>query len=151
MNLTKIYYHKYLLIGFIFSIHSLLISCEENKYTQCEQIITLANSVASETKKIITNKSVENNEIKNWLNAAEIMTKAAEKMESLPIKDPQLLHYLGDFVKIYRTNSEATYSIVKARESRNLVAAQAAQADVKLAGEWERKLSSGINDYCQVK
>lgn len=151
MKLTNISYNNYLLIGLIFGISFLLSSCEQNKYVQCKQIITLANSVARETKKITTNKSVEKNEIKSWLNAAELMTNAAEKMETLPIKDPQLINYLADLVKIYRTNSEATYNIVKARESRNLQAAQAAQADVKLAGEWEKKLNSGINDYCQVK
>ncbi|BAU64628.1 hypothetical protein STA3757_20000 [Stanieria sp. NIES-3757] len=151
MKLTNISDNNYLLIGFIFGINFLLSSCEENKYVQCKQIITLANSVASETKKITANKSVENNEIKSWLNAAEIMTQAAEKMEALPIKDPQLLSYLSDLVKVYRTNSEATYSIVKARESKNLEAVQAAQADVKLAGEWEKKLSSGINNYCEAR
>ena len=51
MKLTNISYNNYLLIGFIFGINFFLSSCEENKYVQCKQIITLANSVASETKK----------------------------------------------------------------------------------------------------
>jgi hypothetical protein len=151
MEIKKNYSNNYILMGFGLIVSSLLISCQETKYVQCEQIITIANNVARETQKITSITSTEKIEEKTWLKAAEIMNKAAGELERLPIKDPQLLNYLADLVKIYRTNSEATYSIIKAKESRNLEVAQAAQSDVKLAGEWEEKLGSVINKYCQTK
>lgn len=151
MQFAKIFSSNYCLIGFILSINFLLVSCRDNKYTQCEQIITIANQVARETQIIAGIKTQTNLETKNWLKAAEMMNQAAERLEGLSIKDPQLIGYLGDLVKIYRTNSEATYNIIKARESKNIEIAKTAQANVQLAGEWEKKLSNGINNYCQIK
>lgn len=108
MQFAKIFSSNYCLIGFILSINFLLVSCRDNKYTQCEQIITIANQVARETQIIAGIKTQTNLETKNWLKAAEMMNQAAERLEGLSIKDPQLIGYLGDLVKIYRTNSEAT-------------------------------------------
>jgi hypothetical protein len=132
-------------------ISFLTISCGETKYSQCEQILTIANSVAQQTHQLIDIKTSHQIETKTWMQAAELMAKAAQKLETLPIKDAKLIKYQADLAKIYRTNSQVTYDMIQALEDKDIVAAQAAQTEAKTAGQLEQELGNGINAYCLNK
>lgn len=143
--------NQYLVI-FLSIITSLLsVACGETKYSQCEQIITIANSVAQQTHQLIELKTSQQIEAKTWMQGAEIMAKAAQKLEALPIKDAKLINYQADLAKIYRTNSQVTYDMIQAWQNKDLVAAQTAQTKVQTVGELERKLGNEINFYCLNK
>ncbi len=148
MKILPGFSNQYIVISLSIIISFLVISCGKTRYSQCEQIIMIANGVAQQTHQLI---AVENNqpiETKTWLQAAEIMATAAQQLEALSIRDVQLNNYQADLAKIYRTNSQVTYDMIQAWEDKNVVAAQAAQAKVRTTGELEQKLGNEINLYC---
>ena len=130
-------------------INLFVAGCESRKYTECKQIITLANNVTKQTQAIAENSS--DRELENWLQASEIMEQAAKNIEALEIKDSQLIEYQGSLVDIYQVYAQATHDAVKARESRNLQALQSARDDAKNTGEINNNLVKNINNYCLKK
>jgi hypothetical protein len=148
MKKTINYRYNFPLIFISILISFIPVGCSEPKYTQCEQIIQIANGVARKTKQLTNNQTEQTIEMKSWLQAADLMIKAAQQLEALPLNDPKLLKYQTTLAKIYRTNSEATYAIIKAWENKDIDAAKIAQADVQIVGILEKQLATGINAYC---
>ena len=139
------------LIIFCGIISIVFVACKSQKYAECEQMITLGNNVTKQTQAIAQNSSDRDQDLKNWLEASNIMKQAAVNMEALEIKDPKLLEYRGSLVNIYRVYSQATYNAVKARENKNLKALQSARGDVEKNAEVNSKLVKDINNYCLKK
>jgi hypothetical protein len=139
------------LITIVIIINFLTTSCSESKYAQCEQIIKIANTVAKETKQITKSNNEAIQDMKSWLQAADIMARAAQQLENLPLEDPNLLKYQSTLTKVYRTNSEATYAIIKAWENKDINAAKVAKEDVETAGKLEKELGTMMNAYCLDK
>ncbi|ELS01224.1 hypothetical protein Xen7305DRAFT_00009260 [Xenococcus sp. PCC 7305] len=125
-----------------------IVACEPQKYTECEQMITLANDFTEQTQTIAESSSDRDQDLNNWLEASEIMKLAARDIENLEIKDTQLIEYQGSLANIYRGYSQATYSAVKARESRDLQALRSARDDAEDVAEKKNNLVKSINDYC---
>ena len=135
--------------GIVFNL--VLASCSETKYTQCEQIFKIAHQVNSEAKNIENVNSVANElpqEMKSWLEAANLMNKAAQQIQALPINNVQLIKYQTGLANIYQIYSQATYDAVQARESKNINALISARDRANTAGEIQQKLVDEINSYC---
>jgi hypothetical protein len=126
----------------------LMTSCGENKYSQCEQIFKIAHQVTKINQDISYTVSEQPTQLKQWLKAADLMTKAAQQIKALHIDDTELIEYQNKFANIYQTYSEATYDAVDARESRNIDALQAARDRAMAAGEIQKNLVEKINAYC---
>ncbi|GAB4546882.1 MAG: hypothetical protein Tsb0014_41510 [Pleurocapsa sp.] len=126
----------------------LMTSCGDNKYSQCEQIFQIAHQVTKINQNISYTASEQPTQLKQWLEAADIMTKAAQQIKALHIDDTELIQYQNKFAKIYQTYSEATYDAVDARESRNIDALQTARDRAMAAGEIQKNLVEKINSYC---
>jgi hypothetical protein len=125
--------------------------CTYQKTTQCQEIIAIANEASHQAKQITYNSKEKVVAMKNWLQAANIMTMAAKQIEALPIKDPQLINYQGNLASIFRIYSQATYDAVQAREKKNLSALKMAHDSAQEAGKLNQVLVTKINDYCTVK
>jgi hypothetical protein len=126
------------------------ISCGD-KFSQCQQIIKIANRVVTETKDLTISDRPTTKELNTWLEAAKTVENASKEMKSLNVKDAQLVNYKDSFSSIYQTNSQATYEIVKAIEDRDIAIAKMAQEKVKKAGKLEEEIGTKFNDYCQQK
>lgn len=137
-----------LLIIFGGIITIFMVACEPQKYTECEQMITLANDFTEQTQAIAEGSSDRDQDLDNWLEASEILKLAASNIENLAIKDSQLIEYQDSLANIYRGYSQATYSAVKARESRNLQALRSARDDAEDVAEEKNNLVKNINNYC---
>ena len=124
-----------------------LVSCNNAKYTQCQQIIEIANQANHQTQEMISQSS-QPLEPKIWLEAASIMNQAAEQIKALPLDDPQLVNYQNNLVKIFRIYAQSTDDALKAREIKNLKALETAVAEAKKAGLLKDELVTGINSYC---
>lgn len=129
------------LIGFA------LVGCNNTKYTQCQQIIGLANQANSQTQEVI-NQSSKPIESQIWLQAATMMEQAAEQIKGLSIDDAQLANYQEKLVEIFRTYSQATNDAVEARKTKNLQALESAVEEAKKAGLLKDQLVTDINNYC---
>lgn len=140
---------KYVIIVSFFAW--LIVGCENQKYTQCQEIIAIANSANNQAQKITDSSQEKLAEMKTWLQAADMMTIAAKEIESLPIKDPKLINYQGNLAGIFRIYSQATYDAVKAREKKNLSALKIAHDHAQEAGKLNQALVAKINNYCVAK
>lgn len=127
---------------------SLLFGCSEKKFTQCEQIFQIAHSVTENSKNVNYGKDKQPTEMKSWLETADMLNIAADKIQALDLDDSELIGYQNGLVTIYSIYSQATYDAIDARESENLEALKAAQIDAKKAGEMQQDLIEEINAYC---
>jgi hypothetical protein len=123
-------------------------SCGD-KFSQCQQIIKIANRVVTETKDLTLSDRPTENELNNWLKAAKLVEKASQEIKSLNIKDAQLINYKDSFASIYQTNSQATYEIVKAIQNRDIAIVKKVQEKVTKAGKLEQEIGIKFNNYCQ--
>ncbi len=135
-------------------ISSILSSCSETKYTQCEQIFQIAHQVNSEAEIIKSIDSLADEipqEMKSWLEAADLMEQAAQQIQALQINNVQLIKYQTGLANIYQIYSQATYDAVQAKESKNINALISARDRANTAGEIQQKLVREINSYCLDK
>lgn len=137
---------KLIVIGILLSL--VVSGCSENKFTQCEQIFQIANSITENSKNVNDTNDKQQIEMKNWLEAANMLDIAADKIKALHIDDSELIGYQNGLVTIYRIYSQATYDAVNARESKNLKALKIARIHAEKAGEMQQSLIKEINDYC---
>ena len=138
----------------IMVISSILSSCGETKYTQCEQIFKISHQVNSEAE-IIDNINTAADrlpqEMKSWLEAADLMNKAAQQIQALHINNVELIKYQTGLANIYQIYSQTTYDAVQAQESKNINALISARDRANAAGKIQEKLVSEINSYCLDK
>ena len=137
---------KYLIIFSLFTW--LTVGCQNQKYSRCQEMIAIANSATDKAQNIVRDSQEKVIDMKNWLQAADIMTIAAKEIEALPIKDPQLIDYQGNLASVFRIYSQATYDAVKARDNKNLSALKLASNSAREAGNINQTLVEKINSYC---
>ncbi len=121
------------------------------KYTQCEQIFKIAHQVNQKAQSIKSINTVANDipqDIKNWLEAADLMEQAAQKIQSLNVNNAELIKYQTGLANIYQIYSQATYDAVQARESKNINALISARDRALMAEAIQHKLIQDINSYC---
>lgn len=147
---TKIQSKKIKSLLFASVITGLVIGCSNQKYSQCQSIIAIANEANQKAEKI-TEVSSKELKMTNWLQASDIMAAAAQKLENLPIKDLELLDYQESLVMVFKTYSQAIYDAVQARESKNLSALKMAREDAQKAGQLNKTLVKEINSYCSIE
>ena len=122
--------------------------CSESKLTQCEQIFRIAAWVNNSSKNVSYSDIENAGEIKSWLEAANMMNRAADKIEALHVNDGELIGYQNQLATIYRIYSQATYNAVRARESKSLSSLKMARIDAQKAGSMQQELIQDLNDYC---
>ena len=129
-----------------------VVGCDNRqKYTRCQEIIAIANGVANQAQEVAESSQETTVEMKTWLQTADIMTVAANQIEAVPVRDPQLIGYQGNLASVFRIYSQATYDAVKARENKNLSALKIARDNAQKAGQLNQALVTKINNYCTVR
>jgi hypothetical protein len=126
------------------------VSCEENKFSQCEQIFRVVRDVQKNNQNA-SDANEQSSEMKNWLQAANRFNQAAEHMTVLNINHSELITYQNQLIAIYRIYSQATYDAVTARENKDFLALKSARQDAIKAGRIQQKLIQEINTYCLNK
>ena len=99
-----------------------IVGCSNQKHSQCRSIIAIANAANNQAQQVTSAASEKVVTLKSWLQAANIMRKAAQRIENLPTKDPQLIQYQENLASVFNIYSQAIYEAVKARENKNLSA-----------------------------
>jgi hypothetical protein len=127
---------------------SLLFSgCGDSRYTQCEQIFQIAQSINQSNSGSYFD-SQQPTEMKNWLDASRMIGEAADRLADLHINDRKLSEYRDKLVIVYRIYSQATYDAVKAREHKSFSALQSAKDEADRAGQIQQDAIEQINAYC---
>ncbi|WP_013322000.1 hypothetical protein [Gloeothece verrucosa] len=135
------------IIALVILLNYLISGCAESKSFQCQKIFKMADEITKETKTLT--KSGQEIDMKTWLAAADEIEQAAQNIEKMEISDPTLQEYKVGFAQIYRDYAEATREIVKVWETKDRIAAKAAQEKVRRASKRERELGEKINTYCK--
>lgn len=141
---------RYLVLFSLATAISLLTaSCSENKISQCNKIIKIANEAVSQAK-TVTNGG-QASDPKAMLKAADAMEQASQKMTNLGVNDPKLKDYQTGFVRMYRDTSKATRDFVAAFDKKDRTAAEKALTNLQQATIPEKQLVADINVYCSGK
>jgi hypothetical protein len=122
-----------------------LAGCGDNRLVECQAIMQLA--AQTESIKPVSDESLKP-DLDLWREAAVALESKAQQLEDLKISNSQLQEYQQGLSRVYRENAIATQKMVQARQNRDLQQAEAAQQQVKAAGELEVELVEGINRYC---
>ena len=134
----------------LLSFPLIISGCIDSKYSQCERVFNIAQSVVKINHELDLGdrQGLAEIETKNWLSAANIMNQAADKLMTLKIDQIELVDYRQKLATVYIIYAQATHDAIKSNEDRNLEALHAARNDAAKAGEMQRKLVRDINAFC---
>ncbi len=122
----------------------LLISCAENRISQCQKIILLTKKMAEESENYR-----QTTDIKKVLQVADIFEETSQQMKQLKIDDEKLIDYQIGFADIYQGNADTTRQFVAALNDKDINTAKLMQQQVQQIGQKEQDLGTQMNDYCQ--
>jgi hypothetical protein len=119
----------------------------------CQTLLTAVQRTVTDAKNLVQNEPTDgiaqNFSGERWLQAADTLRNGAEAIAQLRLRDDQLKTYQTEISEIYQQQAEATYAMVKARQEKNLEAAQSAQSLSQTAGKQEQTLGQALDRYCQ--
>ncbi|MGD2181197.1 hypothetical protein [Lusitaniella coriacea] len=119
---------------------------ENSLALECNQIVSIANEAADNTKNLTNDGDID--DVEAMLNAAEALDGAAEQMESVSLNDVTLEGYRTRFIQMYQQTSQAARKFVVAYREENTSSAEVALANLQAATAPEAQLIESINQYC---
>ncbi len=125
-------------------VNLLLISCAENKISQCQKIILLTQKMAQESESYRRTE-----DIKKVLQVADIFEETSQQMKKLKIEDEKLQEYQMGFADIYQGNADTTRQFVAALNDKDIDTAKLMQQQVQQLGKKEQEFGAKMKDYCQ--
>lgn len=156
LQMTKNRYQAVLFrIGFVMLASfglSLLTACSSRKLIDCQKLLAETNSIVTKTQNVVQSEQGREPDDLNldlWLKAADSLSEGAQAIANLDIKEETLKDYQLQIGQVYNDQAQATYTMVKARQDRNLEAALNAQKLSAEAGKRETTIGNQLNSYCQ--
>ncbi|WP_099238185.1 hypothetical protein [Synechococcus sp. BDU 130192] len=121
----------------------------------CQKLLAQIQSTVTEAQTLVQNEPTaeapQTFNFERWLQAADALKMGAEAIAQLRLRDSQMKTYQTQISDIYQRQAEATYAMVKARQDKDLEAAQTAQSLSQTAGTEEQTIGQALNDHCQAK
>ena len=138
----------FLSVGCTGLLSFLLVGCENQQYSECQELIVIANQVSQKAQKV-SNLAMDS-EVKTatWLQIADSMSLAAKEIAALAISDSQLVNYQTDLANLFQSYSESTYDAIEARKLKDKSALMLAGEKAQKASELNSDLAEQINRYC---
>ncbi|MCU0524772.1 MAG: hypothetical protein MUF72_08090 [Elainella sp. Prado103] len=126
----------------------LVASCSENKVSQCNRLIEIANQAVSGVEAVSETRQPDDVESMNRI--ADISDAAKTQMEGLQLSDPQLKDYQTRFVAMYTDTTQATRDLVASVGQKDTDAARKAFDALQAATAQEGPLVNEVNTYCNA-
>lgn len=124
----------------------MVVGCTENKVSQCNRLIDVANRAVTDVQTVTESASPQ--DVEAMSKIAETADRAATEMQAVKLSDEQLLSYQDRFVTMYADTSKATRDLIAAMGEQNGSAAQQAYSNLQTATNQEGALVTEINSYC---
>ena len=124
----------------------LVTSCTDNKVSQCNKLIKVANGAVSSVQSVTQNATPDN--VEAMTKIADAADKAKSDMQGLQLGDEKLKDFQSRFITMYTDTSQATRDLVKAAGAKDAASAQKAFDSLKTATDREAPLVSEVNKYC---
>lgn len=121
-------------------------SCSQNSLNQCQQIFQIAREIDRSSENIARNQ--DELDLKSWLEAAQMMEIAADRIQALHIDNSDLIEHQDRLATIYRIYARSTYDAVRARENKNLQALEAARLNALQTDKMHQDSIAALNNYC---
>jgi hypothetical protein len=143
-------YRRSIAFSALICLGLLVTSCTDNKVSQCNKLIKVANGAVSSVESVTQNASPNNSpdNVEAMTKIAEAADKAKADMQGLQLSDEKLKDFQTRFVSMYTDTSKATRDLVKAAGSKDAASAQKAFDSLKSATDREAPLVSEVNKYC---
>ncbi|MBI4780902.1 MAG: hypothetical protein HY785_06210 [Oscillatoriophycideae cyanobacterium NC_groundwater_1537_Pr4_S-0.65um_50_18] len=125
---------------------SFLVSCSDNKVSQCNKLIKVANEAVSAVQNVTQTATPDN--VAAMSQIATAADKAKADMQGLQIGDEQLKGFQTRFISMYTDTGKATRDLVAAAGAKDAAAAQTAFDALKTATDQEGPLVNQVNTYC---
>jgi transketolase len=122
-----------------------LISCSASKPDQCQQLFLTTQKMTQASLEYRNTRKAE-----DILKIAASFEQTADTLATLKFNDPRLSDFQQQLVTIYRGNSEASRSMLKAIASQDILTATLAQDQVQHIGKQEQQVITDLNRYCQT-
>lgn len=135
-------------IASLVALGLLMASCSENKVSQCNRLIEIANQAVSGVEAVSETRQPDDVESMNRI--ADIADTAKSQMESLQLSDPQLKEYQTRFVAMYTDTTQATRDLVASVGQKDTDAARTAFDALQTATAQEGPLVNEVNTYCNA-
>ena len=139
-------YRRSIAFSALICLGFLVTSCTDNKVSQCNKLIKVANGAVSSVQSVTQNAKANNVEAMSKI--AEAADKAKADMQGLQLGDEKLKAFQTRFITMYTDTSQATRNLVKAAGDKNAASAQQAFDSLKTATDREAPLVSEVNKYC---
>ena len=139
-------YRRSIAFSVLICLGFLVTSCSDNKVSQCNKLIKVANGAVSSVQSVTQNAKANNVEAMSKI--ADAADKAKSDMQGLQIADEKLKDFQTRFIVMYTDTSKATRDLVKAAGDKNATSAQQAFDSLKSATDREAPLVSEVNKYC---
>ncbi|MCU0569647.1 MAG: hypothetical protein MUF49_24130 [Oculatellaceae cyanobacterium Prado106] len=126
----------------------LVVSCSENKASQCNKLIGVANQAVQSVEEVTSTATPDNIDALNRIaTAAE---QANQGMRNLSLGDQELRRFQERFVAMYDETNRATRALVAAAQQKDAAASQTAFEALKTATDKEAPLVDQVNQYCNA-
>jgi len=131
---------------FSLSLSFLCASCGMSKFSQCQQLFINVNQA---TKEVTTlNSSSNDKDLMKFNQAATALKTSAQTIASLTLKEPELIEYQSNFVKIYNNYAQATLEIIEAKEKMDRNLAKIAITKVRDNAKLEKETGEKLQAFC---
>ena len=117
----------------------LLYGCGENRVSQCNKFVVVANK----TKSLSTPK-----DISGFVPLSENIEQIKTEVQAIAVQDPKLKELQSELLGLYGNVSQALKSQVKATESKDKNAVDKAKLDLTTAAGKESDIVDRVNALC---
>jgi hypothetical protein len=126
-----------------------LVSCSENRSSQCVKLIDVANQAVNSIKVMPTPTDAESS-IEALKKVAIVADDTKKAMTEVKLTDSTLITFRDRFTAMYEATSTAARSLIQASSVGDRAASQRAADDLKASTSQESPLVDEVNKFCRV-
>lgn len=135
----------------IIALVFLVASCTDNKVSQCNKLIEVANRAVTEVQAVTQTANPNPDNVGAMSKIADAADKAKTDMGDLKVSDDKLKGFQTRFITMYTDTSKATRDLVTAANAKDAESAQKSFNALKTATDQEAPLVNEVNTYCTAK
>jgi hypothetical protein len=140
--------HRFVATSIAAGLGLWLVSCSENRASQCVKLIGVANKAVNSIEAVTAPTGADS--IEALRKIAAVAEDTNRSMRALSLTDPELLKFRDRFTTMYEATSAATQSLIQSSSVKDTVASQKAYEDLKASTSQESPLVDQVNGYCNA-
>jgi oligoendopeptidase F len=136
------------IVAAVFSLTLFTTGCE-NKVSQCNKLIKVANDATTELKAMGQEKASD--QTAQMTKFAITLDKYAKDVKAVELKDEKLVGFKQRLGDLYSTSGEASRSLVEAANKKDEAGLKSSLQKLMEGSTQETTIVSELNGYCSAK